>query len=660
MATPRPRPPEEIAARRGLRVITCLQVLILFLACWVVHLRLNGAPQETRYQYSTQRTAPELPERGSIRTRDGVLLAQDLVAWSIGIDPVQVEQALHEQARRKGTLPGSSPGAPRMSVDPAFAEAILSQAIREFPYGLLDRARGAEEVEERALAALRARERIVLEQGELRDRRLRYVAIGEVHDKLRVHELERWLRNFTQRTGLRCFNLESRPLRHYPQPCLANQLVGEVGRDGFGLWGLERARDAQLAGRRGLRAEERAARLRLATLDAGRGIPALEGADLTLTVEARAQQLLEAELLATHTQWQARMTLGMIVDPHTGAVRALATTPLYDRRELAALSSQERATESLRRWQRLTSYQFEPGSTIKPIVLSEVYRAGLDPHQIVTQGHKQWRYRGRTITDSTAPDRPLDIEESVMLSSNIGLAQTGLLLGPERLQDCLARFAFGQPTGLGLAEREWVGGYTAPARWTYYATTGIPFGYEISVTLPQMVRAYCAAVNGGRLVPLHVVEAVGTERVAPPLAEAAWVFPAEAAAGISARVRAVLRRAVQEGTGKRLQDPSFGPDIGLAGKTGTARISAGRDGYREDYRSTFIGFAPYDAPRYVVAVVVVEPQGEHYGGRVAGPSVRRLLGALLGAPDPELERRRQVLIEGVLAREERRDGREGR
>lgn len=611
--------------QRGRKLVWLLQLGVIFLASWTAWLQFGCTDAErSRHEANTLRKGIDLARRGTVQTCDGFVLAQDLLAWRVGVDPAAIVDAVARDSR----VPN----------DQRTAEAIRRARIvlRGFPVDLLQRGRSLDEVERLVVYAI--------EPPVDRPRR-RYVAIGELHAAADLQRYSKWESTQRATVGARAFSIDRFYRRDYPHPILASQVLGEVGRDGYGLWGIEAVWNSALTGHDGIELAQRVGAARMTT-PAADGVPRIDGRDLVLTIDSRAQQLLEAEVCRAHEEWQAELVLGLVVDPTNGAVRALASTPLLDRRELDDLSGAARMSKIKQCAQRLSSYQFEPGSVMKSFILSEVYRRGIDPHQLVTDGHKSWRYRGRTVTDSSHHE-PLDIEQAVVHSSNIGLARVGLLLGGDSVRECVTRFGFGQPTRIGLDVHEWPGSVTSARSWSYYATTGVPFGYEIGVTTLQLARAYCALVNGGDLVQLHVVSGLVGDPLVGPAPAPVGAGPARPVLGdelagerISARVRKTLRDVVLHGTGDDLEKPLFGQPIGLAGKTGTARVSAGKAGYIEgSYRSSFVGFAPFDEPRWLALVVVVKPQGAHYGAVVAGPPVRRVLGALMNSPSPELDQR---------------------
>lgn len=618
--------PELLRRTRGL--IWVLQLVLVALVVRAGWLQLRCSDQEARQHLrNTVSHESVAAPRGTVVTRDGMVLAQDVTAWRVGLDPVSLERA--ERAR------DGSDGWQRR-VDQA-----LRAALESFPFDTLARSRDRSEATARALRVVRARKQILREDGVvLEHSRPRYVALGEIHDVAARERFEMWRKKWRRDSGLRGFSLTPFQRREYPQGELGRQLVGTVGRSGSGLWGLEAVWDSVLAGLDGRNEIPRAASKRLAPTNRDRSVTEFAGSDLVLTIDSRAQQVLEEELQKAHDEWQAEKTLGIVVDPRTGAVLAGASTPLYSAAAFEGLDPAARQQEHARRQQTLTSYQFEPGSTIKSFFLGEVYLHGIDPDRKVTDGRRSKRVGGvRVVNDSSDHPWHMTIEESVVYSSNIGLAEVGLILGGKRLRRCLQRFGFGQPTGIGISPIEWAGGYTSARRWNAYSTVGIPFGYEISVTMPQLAQAYSALINGGHLVRPHVVAQVhgapdGTRfpaRCGPH--SDGQIYPAGRGAEISRRVRDVLRKVAVEGTGKSLRAAEYGPEIELAGKSGTARISEGAKGYIDAHRGSFVGFAPASDPRCLVIVVVVKPKGAYYGARVAGPAVRRVLGTVLGAPD---------------------------
>ncbi|MEM7166340.1 MAG: penicillin-binding protein 2 [Planctomycetota bacterium] len=630
--------------RRTRSLIWVLQVVLIVLAVRAGKLQLACTAEDARQHCRNTLSHEDVTaSRGSVHTRDGLVLAQDVDSWRVGLDPISFERAA---VARDG-----SGGWERR------VERAMQAALQSFPYETCATSRDPQKVLRRALQILRSRDKIKRDADGtvLKDGRARYVAIGELHDSAQRERFEQWRRGWQRDTGLRGFSVNRFKRREYPLGPLGRQLVGTVSRDGAGLWGLEQVWNSVLEGIDGCAEVPRAASKRFAPTDTTRSVSDFPGSDLVLTIDSRAQQVLEEELQAAHDEWSAEKTLGIVVDPRTGAVLAAASTPLYDLTAFEGLDAAAREKEHARRQQCLTSYQFEPGSTIKSFFLGDVYLHGIDPARKVTDGKRSKKVGGvRWVNDSSDHPWAMTIEESVIYSSNIGLAQVGLILGKKRLRNCLARFRFKERTGIGLAALEWPGHYTSAGKWTSYSTVGIPFGYEISVTLPQLAQAYSALINGGHLVRPHVVAAV---RGAPPGALPARcgpeyggsVFPEGRGAEISRRVREVLRKVAVEGTGKSLRAEKYGPEIELAGKSGTARISEGARGYIDAHRGSFVGFAPASNPRCLVIVVVVKPQGAYYGARVAGPAVRRVLGTVLGAPDQEREEWADQLVRSTAA-----------
>jgi cell division protein FtsI (penicillin-binding protein 3) len=217
-------------------------------------------------------------------------------------------------------------------------------------------------------------------------------------------------------------------------------------------------------------------------------------------------------------------------------------------------------------------------------------------------------------------------------SRNTGTARIARVVGEERLYRFLSRFGFGRPTGIDLPSES--SGVLRPVdQWSGRSLETVAIGYEFSATPLQLAMAYAAVANGGRLMRPRLVRAfvdaeTGRSRDVKP-----EVVRRVVSVETSEELREVLRRvAMPGGTGTSAN--VVGTTI--AGKTGTARkFDRERGTYSyERHTSSFIGFAPHDAPRYVVAVIIDEPRGAYYGSDVAAPVFRRVMEKVV-ALDPE-------------------------
>lgn len=410
--------------------------------------------------------------------------------------------------------------------------------------------------------------------------------------------------------------------RFHPGGRLAGHVLGFTDIDGKGLDGMERVCEAVLKGLDEKQPILRDALRRPLTETSEALASRRSGMDVRLTLDATIQAIAERHVDAAFNKWRASAVCAVVMEPCSGDVLALVNRPDYhpDRPTL---------DPTAHRLNQAVSTVFEPGSIMKPIAIGKVVDAGLATWS--TTFHCEngaWRMPGGRVLRDTHGYGPLSVEMILVKSSNIGTAKVAALLGPARLHRALTDFGFGRSTGIGLPGE--IGAQLHPLRkWTSYSMGSVPMGQEVTVTPLQITTAFCAIANGGMLlkprIALDIREENGAVVHAAPVKPVARMLRPETAA----RLRAVLRKVVTHGTGRRLKQATYE----IAGKTGTAQLAvnaeeyaAGHRGYSPDrYVGSFIGFAPYDNPRLVVLVSVREPKGAYYGGTVAGPAVREIL-----------------------------------
>jgi len=243
----------------------------------------------------------------------------------------------------------------------------------------------------------------------------------------------------------------------------------------------------------------------------------------------------------------------------------------------------------------------------------------------------------------------LSLEEVNVVSSNIGMAKVGEMLGNDELYRIARSFGFGSKTGIELPG-ESAGQVRPPGKWDGYSLRRVPFGQEISVTALQLTMAFCSLVNGGLLMRPRLVDSIvdaGTGQViwkSRPV-----VVRRVLSSRVSARSLEVLRAVIERGTGRacRLSEwSSFG-------KTGTAQVAMS-GGYNDrDYCGSFIGGAPASRPRVVCLISIYRPNRSlgYYGGKVAAPYVKEVLEqtlSYLGVP-PDLPDRSAEATRTVAA-----------
>ena len=405
--------------------------------------------------------------------------------------------------------------------------------------------------------------------------------------------------------------------RYYTSQSLAAQLVGFVGDDGQGLEGIERAHDEALQGGAVRLPSFRDARGRAVLDEAPGPQDQLAGARVELALDVGLQ--LAAESALARAVESARAASGMLVamDPSTGEVLALAHAPTFN-------PNLPRRAGVLRNRSVLDT--FEPGSTFKVFTLAGALDAGvLKPHDLIDAGEGALRIGRHTINDDHHDDRHrfMDAERLLTASSNVGAAKVGALLGRERLQRTLLAFGFGERTGTEIPG-EPRGAVPFPSAEVALAT--MSFGQGVAASPLQITAAFAAIANGGMLMKPILVRRVVDAATGAPLTVN---DPTPVRRAVSRETAALLRgwmRSVVEspdGTGKKARIPGWA----VGGKTGTAqKADPVTRRYSADRRfSSFVGFAPVDAPRIAVGVFIDEPRGDRYGGQVAAPAFREVV-----------------------------------
>ncbi len=411
--------------------------------------------------------------------------------------------------------------------------------------------------------------------------------------------------------------------RYYPQVETAAQVIGFAGRDHTGLEGLEQAYEQVMAG---------AAAKRIVMRDANPGIVLSSRLSLAqpqpgqvvyLTLDSHIQHQLQRELEAAVERHRATRAMGVILDPGSGAVLAMATVPGFDPN-----SFQESSRE---RWKnRTVTDVFEPGSTFKMVTAAAALEANLlDPSDTIDCEMGGITLDGVLIKDHHPFDL-LTFREVIAKSSNVGAIKVGLRVGRRALYEQIGRFGFGLATGVDLPGEE--RGLVRPVdSWYLRDPAYISFGQGISVTGLQLTNAFAAVANGGTLYRPYVVAGVGRDGDVEPLGRRPEVVGSPISAATARTLERMLEAVVEEGTGGQAAVPGYR----VAGKTGTAQKPV-PGGYSPDkHLASFVGFAPARKAAFVALVVVDEPVGLYHGGDVAAPvfaAVARQVLPYLGVP----------------------------
>lgn len=413
--------------------------------------------------------------------------------------------------------------------------------------------------------------------------------------------------------------------RLYVKGSLAAQVVGFTSRDGRGQEGIELAYDRDLKGVDGHRTLGASARGRLRTMPGSRTEAPQDGATIVLTIDSRAQSVLERELARTVEATGARSATGVFLDPETGDVVAMASSPSFDPARPGSFSAANRRL-------RAVTDMMEPGSTFKAFTVAACLEEGLVEGETMVESSLRLQLAGGHVMNDKQDYGWVTVEEILVHSVNTATAQLGRKLGAERMFEYARAFGFGCVTGIDLPG-EVSGILRRPANWSGRSLETVAIGQEIGVTPLQLAAAYGAIANRGVLMKPRIVRELQepggrTIRAVRPR-KVRRVMSASTARDLSA----MLAKVVEEGTGETARIPG----VSVAGKTGTAQWFDPKTGRYDpsSHISSFAGFVPAEDPRLVGVVIVERPSGVGWGREVAAPCFRRVVeGILLSDREP--------------------------
>ena len=381
--------------------------------------------------------------------------------------------------------------------------------------------------------------------------------------------------------------------RLYPEGEAAAHIVGFTNVEDQGQEGVELVFQNQLAGKPGAR---RVIKDRLGRVveSVGETIPPEDGMDLQLSVDSKVQFFAYQKLREAVLEHKAKAGSVVVLDAQTGEILALANYPSYSPDKRVNLSGEQLRNRAL-------TDTFEPGSTMKPFA---VEKGLVKPETPIQTAPGRITITGSTITDAH-PHGVLTVNEVIQKSSNVGTVKMAMQLQPREMWEMFAQVGFGQKPQLPFPGV--VSGRLRPYKtWRPIEQATMSYGYGISGSLFQVARAYTVFARDGEVVPATLMKAEGQVQgmrvISPQNAKA---------------MRKMLQMAAGPGgTAQTAQTMGYSG----GGKTGTAHKQEGKGYAGKKYRGFFVGMAPIEAPRIVVAVMIDEPtNGRYYGGDVAAP-----------------------------------------
>lgn len=437
---------------------------------------------------------------------------------------------------------------------------------------------------------------------------------------------------------------ERQDLRQYPGGSLAANIVGAIDWDGHGLMGLEDSMDSVLAGTDGSVTYDRGSDGVVIPGSYRNRHDAVDGSTVQLTLDDDIQFYVQQQVQQARDVSGAKNVSAVVLDAKTGEVLAMSNDNTYD-------PSQDIGRQADKQMGNLAvSSPFEPGSVNKIVTASSVIEYGLSNPDEVLQVPGAIDMGGVSVHDAWEHGvMPYTTTGVFGKSSNVGTLMLAQRVGPERYYDMLGKFGLGQRTMVGLPGES--AGLVPPIdQWSGSTFSNLPIGQGLSMTLLQMAGMYQAIANDGVRIPPRIIKstiAADGTRTDEPHPNGIRVVSPETARTVRGMLRAVVQRdpmGYQQGTGPAAAVEGYQ----IAGKTGTAQQINPACGcyYSDVYWITFAGMAPADDPRYVIGIMMDNPQRNADGsaGHSAAPLFHNIASWLLqrenvplsADPGPEL------------------------
>jgi len=409
--------------------------------------------------------------------------------------------------------------------------------------------------------------------------------------------------------------------RYYPEKGIGGQIFGFVGFDGetkIGQYGLEGYFNEQLSGQSGLLKSIKDAVGSLVAIGPRSIKPAQNGVDLVLTIDRKVQFTACQKLKEFYDWFKAKSATVIIMEPKTGAIVAMCSFPDFDPENYNEVAN----INDLNNPAIFTAY--ESGSVFKTITMA----AALDKDKITPEttyeDPGEVKVGPYTIRNFDNQAHGVNTMTQVLEQSlNTGAMFAAEKIGRATFKEYVDDFGFGKPTGITL-DKEMPGDVSSLAKKgdIYYLTGS--YGQGITVTPIQLITAYAAVANGGKLVKPYIVS-----ETVKANGEIVKNQPVEIRQVIKPKTAALLSGMLVSVTEKGYDKKAKVSGYYLAAKTGTAQISNGSGGYGSETTHTFIGFGPVSNPKFVMLLKLDKPQGVRFASDTLGPLFRQLAEFLL-------------------------------
>lgn len=596
---------QPMMAKRLNLIISILLIITVVLVGRLAWVQVVWGPDlAARAEAQRTRVYVEPARRGEVVDRDGQRIAYTMAARSLTVSPTRLRDELREQEEIEASNEGELSGMSEEEQN-EFLDERLTQRLEEMAEGIPD---------------------VIEESGASTTN----VDSEQIMDKLRADtQYEVLVRNVDPDIAVEIANTyhgvaaDHQDIRQYPNGAIAENIIGKVSMDGQGQFGFEASGDSLLTGIDGRSTEDVSTDGQLIPGTVRDEVEAIDGSNVQLTLDLDLQTYVQQKLEQAVDNSGAKMGEAVVLDAVTGEVLSMANTGTIDpNRDIEAQLADGKDFEN-----RSISHPYEPGSVAKVVTAAAAIEEGLTTPEEVHQVPGSIDVAGVTVADAWQHGvEPYTTTGIFGKSSNVGTLQIAERLGEEKFAEYLEKFGLGKTTGIELPN-ESSGLLPALEQWSGGTFANLPIGQGMSWTTLQMASVYQAMANEGERVEPRIIDSItdadgkdipqdepGTTQVVSP----------ETAKTVTDMFRSTFQEDpayVQNGT-------AMGNDIEgyqLSGKTGTAqKVNPETGAYSESaYWITFAGIAPADDPRFVVAIMLDEPQSgtndDGSGGQSAAP-----------------------------------------
>ena len=406
--------------------------------------------------------------------------------------------------------------------------------------------------------------------------------------------------------------------RYYPEDNLVSQIVGFTNIDDEGVSGLESKYNKFLKPVSGSKLSKRNG---LGVKISDPTLPSQEaknGADITLTINKEYQAVLRDELIIQMEKVGASASMGLILNPLTGAILSMVNLPDYNP------NSPNDFDIELQR-NKIVSDLIEPGSTFKIVTMA----AALESDISLTDEYNvkgPYNFHNIKMIEDSEPHTVLNVKEILAFSSNIGTIKIAEYLGKKSIYNQAREFGYGTKTGFD-SFTEQPGTFREPSKWTLSSMHSVPIGYEISATPLQIAMSYAAIANGGFLLKPYVVERI-EKHDDTIIKNQRNTKKRILSQSNSEKLGLMLSHTVENGSAKSAAIDGWN----VAGKTGTSKKLIDGQYSEKEFISSFVGYFPYENPQLLCLIIIDSPdvsRNLHWGGISAAPVFKSVMDRII-------------------------------